>query len=131
MAEAFTFFWKSKLSQWHRAPFTVGGVEFTCAEQFMMHAKALLFGDHEAAQAILSAGTPREQQAIGRIVRGFDEAAWALFREGVVFQGNHARFAQKADQRELLFATRGRPWWKRRRTISSGASAWQRTIRTR
>ena len=38
----FTFFWKtqSPFSQWHTAPFTVDGTDFTCAEQFMMHQKA-------------------------------------------------------------------------------------------
>jgi ribA/ribD-fused uncharacterized protein len=107
MAESFTFFWKSPLSQWQRAPFVVGGICFTHAEQCMMHAKALLFGDRESAAAILQAATPREQQALGRTVRGFDEAVWALFREGVVYQANLARFAQNPDQSELLFATRG------------------------
>ena len=107
MAEAFTFFWKSPLSQWQRSPFVVGGVAFTHAEQFMMYAKALLFGDREAAAAVLDAPTPREQQVIGRAVRGFDEAVWVLFREGVVYQANYARFSQNPDQRELLFATRG------------------------
>ena len=33
MAETFTFFWKHRLSQWHRAPFVVGGVTFQYAEQ--------------------------------------------------------------------------------------------------
>ncbi len=107
MAEAFTFFWKHRLSQWHRAPFALGGVAFTSAEQSMMYAKALLFGDREAAARVLAAETPREQQAVGREVRGFDEPVWVLFREGIVFAGNYARFSQNADQRELLFATRG------------------------
>ncbi len=107
MAEAFTFFWKSPLSQWQRSPFVVGGVTFSHAEQFMMYAKALLFGDRDAAESILRAPTPREQQAIGRIVRGFEEATWVLFREGIVYQANYARFSQNPDQRALLLATRG------------------------
>src|SRR4051812_9119459 len=107
MPEQFTFFWKSRLSQWHRAPFVLAGVTFTHAEQYMMYFKALLFGDHEAAARVLAADTPAEQQAVGRTVRGFDEATWSLFREGVVFAGNYARFSQNADQRELLLATRG------------------------
>ncbi|HJZ57679.1 MAG TPA: NADAR family protein [Gemmataceae bacterium] len=105
--EAFTFFWKSPLSQWHRSPFVIGGISFTHAEQFMMYAKALLFGDHDAAAQILKAQTPREQQAIGRTVRGFDEAVWVLFREGIVYNANYARFLQNPQQRELLLATRG------------------------
>lgn len=107
MVEAFTFFWKSRLSQWHHAPFIIAGVSFTHAEQFMMYAKALLFDDHAAADRILKAPTPREQQAIGRTVQGFDEKVWALFREGIVYDANYARFAQNPEQRELLFATQG------------------------
>jgi ribA/ribD-fused uncharacterized protein len=107
MPEAFTFFWKSRLSQWHRAPFVVGGTTFTHAEQYMMYAKALLFGDREGAARVLAAETPAEQQAIGRTVRGFDESVWMLFREAIVFTGNYARFCQNPEQRELLFATRG------------------------
>lgn len=107
MTERFTFFWKSPLSQWQRAPFTLGGITFTHAERYMMYAKAVLFGDREAAEKIMTADTPREQQAIGRTVRGFDEATWVLFREGVVFAGNLARFRQNPDQMELLLATRG------------------------
>lgn len=107
MAEAFTFFWKHRLSQWHPARFVVGGIAFNCAEQYMMYAKAMLFGDRDAAGQILVTESPREQQAIGRTVRGFDESVWMLFREGIVFAGNYARFDQNADQRELLFATRG------------------------
>ncbi len=105
--EPFTFFWKSPLSQWQRAPFVIGGVTFTHAEQFMMYAKALLFGDRVAAESILRATTPREQQAIGRTVQNFDETVWALFREGVVYQANYARFSQNPEQLALLFATRG------------------------
>jgi ribA/ribD-fused uncharacterized protein len=107
MAEAFTFFWKHRLSQWHAARFVVGGITFHCAEQYMMYAKAMLFGDRDAADRILGTESPLEQQAIGRTVRGFDESIWTLFREGIVFAGNYARFDQNADQRELLFATRG------------------------
>jgi ribA/ribD-fused uncharacterized protein len=107
MPEAFTFFWKSPLSQWQRSPFVIGGVTFTHAEQFMMYAKALLFVDREAAASILTATTPREQQAIGRTVKGFHEAVWVLFREGIVYQGNYARFTQNPEQRELLLNTRG------------------------
>lgn len=40
--EIFTFFFgsASPFSQWHPSVFTVDGVEFCCAEQFMMYRKA-------------------------------------------------------------------------------------------
>src|SRR5258708_32996537 len=99
MAEAFTFFWKSRLSQWQRAPFVLGGVTFTHAEQYMMYAKALLFGDRDAAERILAADTPREQQAIDRTIRGFDEAVWALFPQGGGFARTYHGFGQNRAQR--------------------------------
>ncbi len=107
MPETFTYFWKSRLSQWQRAPFVIGGTTFTHAEQYMMYAKAMLFGDREAAARVLATDSPAEQQEIGRAVRGFDESVWVMFREGIVFAGNYARFSQNDEQRELLLATRG------------------------
>lgn len=40
--ERFTFFFgaESPFSQWHSATFTVAGVKYNCAEQYMMHQKA-------------------------------------------------------------------------------------------
>lgn len=107
MAEAFTFFWKGPFSQWHDSTFVVGGVTFTHAEQYMMYAKALLFGDREAAARILASNSPREQKAIGRNARGFDDAVWVMFREGIVYSGNCVKFRQHPDLRAQLFATRG------------------------
>ncbi len=107
MPETFTFFWKHRLSQWHRSTFVIGGITFNCGEQYMMYAKALLFGDRVAAARILESESPKEQKAIGREVAGFDAAVWELFREGIVFTGNYSRFSQNADDRELLFSTRG------------------------
>ena len=40
--ETFTFFWGpgTVFSQWYPARFTVDGVEYNCAEQYMMYQKA-------------------------------------------------------------------------------------------
>jgi ribA/ribD-fused uncharacterized protein len=103
-----TFFFRpeSPFSQWYPARFVVGGITFGCAEQFMMHGKALLFGDHEAAARILDAPSPRAHKAIGRTVRGFVEATWAAAREGIVYTGSRAKFTQNEDLRRALLATR-------------------------
>ena len=52
MREKFTFFWNSEspFSQWYPAVFIVNGVQFHCAEQYMMYRKALLFDDEEIAR---------------------------------------------------------------------------------
>ena len=47
--QQFTLFWHGPFSQWEASPFQVGGLSFTHAEQFMMHAKAVLFGDRVRA----------------------------------------------------------------------------------
>jgi ribA/ribD-fused uncharacterized protein len=105
--ERFTFFWRGPFSQWHPSRFVVGDITFTHAEQFMMYAKAMLFGDRETAERILKARTPREQKALGRQVIGFDESVWILFREGVVFDGSYAKYSQNVELGEALLATRG------------------------
>ena len=49
---------KTCLSQWYPAPFTVDGVLYRTAEQFMMAEKARLFGDEEKLVQILAAEKP-------------------------------------------------------------------------
>lgn len=105
----FTFFFTeaSPFSQWFRCAFTVDGQTFNCCEQFMMHGKALLFGDAEHAAKILAASHPREHKALGRKVRGFDDAVWKRERERIVMAGNRAKFTQDDELRATLLATRG------------------------
>ncbi|WP_375767725.1 NADAR family protein [Archangium gephyra] len=105
----FTFFWRqqSPFSQWYPAEFVVGGVRFTCAEQYMMHGKAVLFGDAEMAARILEARTPKEHKALGREVRGFEGAVWERERERIVYEGSHAKFTQNAELLAALLATAG------------------------
>lgn len=105
----FTFFFTeaSPFSQWYRCSFTVEGRPFGCAEQFMMHGKALLFGDAGTAAKILAAEHPREHKALGRKVKPFDDAVWRREREAIVLAGNRAKFTQNPALRELLLATAG------------------------
>ncbi|MEZ4403052.1 MAG: NADAR family protein [Kofleriaceae bacterium] len=102
----YTFFWRpdSPFSQWHPCTFIVEGRRFGCAEQFMMHGKAVLFDDAEVAAQILAAADPRSHKALGRKVRGFDDRRWKQAREGIVYAGNHAKFTQHP---ALLAALRG------------------------
>jgi hypothetical protein len=68
------FFWKSgsPFSQWHLSGYKkLNRVAFCCAEQGMMHGKALLFGDQETADKILCTKSPRTMKQLGRQVRFF------------------------------------------------------------
>lgn len=105
----FTFFFRPEcpFSQWYPSPFTVDGRAFGCAEQFMMHGKALLFDDAEVAAEILATPSPREHKALGRKVRGFDDGVWKQKREEIVAAGSRAKFTQNPELRSLLLDTRG------------------------
>jgi ribA/ribD-fused uncharacterized protein len=104
-----TFFFHadSPFSQWHPARFVVDGLAFQCAEQFMMHGKAMLFGDREIADQILAAASPRAHKTLGRKVRGFDDAIWVARREAIVLDGNRAKFTQNPPLLAVLLATAG------------------------
>ncbi|MNP56050.1 Swarming motility protein YbiA [compost metagenome] len=73
----------------------------------MMHRKAVLFGDEEMAEKILSALTPREQKALGRKVRNFDKSQWEAHCKQFVYEANHAKFTQNPHLLETLLATKG------------------------
>ena len=109
MSATYTFFFTeaSPFSQWYRCAFTEGGNAFNCAEQYMMHGKAVLFRDAEMAAEILAADHPRKHKALGRKVQGFDNGVWHRERERIVRAGNHAKFTQNPALLELLLATRG------------------------
>jgi ribA/ribD-fused uncharacterized protein len=93
------------LSQWWPSVFTVDGVRFATAEHYMMWRKALLFGDHEAAQRIVAASHPRQAKMLGRQVRGFDEQTWVDQRRAIVVDASMAKFGQRAELRSFLVGT--------------------------
>ncbi len=93
------------LSQWAPVGFTVDGVRYATAEHWMMAEKARLFGDLEHAAAAVAAPTPAEAKAIGRAVRGFDQARWLAHREGIVEAGNRHKFAQHPAEAAWLRGT--------------------------
>nr|WP_231921492.1 NADAR family protein [Micromonospora auratinigra] len=93
------------LSQWWPAPFTVDGRTYATAEHWMMWHKATLFGDTGTAARILEAGHPQRAKALGRQVRGFDEATWTARRYEIVVAGSVAKFAQHDALRAFLLGT--------------------------
>ncbi|HEY4177538.1 MAG TPA: NADAR family protein [Kofleriaceae bacterium] len=105
----FTFFFTEAhpFSQWYPCAFTVDGDTFNCAEQFMMHGKAMLFGDAETAKKILAAGHPKQQKALGRKVTPFDDVKWKASRLAIVKAGSRAKYTQNKDLLDKLLATKG------------------------
>lgn len=105
----FTFFFTeaSPFSQWYRCSFTASEVTFNCAEQYMMHGKAVLFGDAEVATQIIATAHPKQQKALGRKVKNFDDKVWKREREAIVLAGSRLKYTQNPELKELLLATAG------------------------
>ena len=111
--EEFTFFWNGPFSQWHACDFEVDGIEYNCAEQYMMAEKARLFGDEDTLERIMESGSPRTQKALGRVVDGFSKEVWEdddtengrPFCWNVVHAGNMAKFSQNEYLLDALLAT--------------------------
>ncbi|WP_262285727.1 NADAR family protein [Micromonospora sp. MA102] len=93
------------LSQWWPAPFTVDGRTYATAEHWMMWHKATLFGDDGMAERVLTAAHPQRAKALGRQVRGFDEAIWAARRYDIVVAGSVAKFGQHEQLGRFLLGT--------------------------
>jgi len=114
----YLFFWghregrqgvtSSCFSQWYGAPFSVDGRRYPTAEHFMMAEKAALFGDESVRAQVLLAPNPGAAKALGRQVRGFDEATWTRERFSIVVRANEAKFSQNPPLRDFLLGTGSR-----------------------
>ena len=115
----FLFFWghrpsadgsvtKSCLSQWWKCRFTLDGVTYSSAEQYMMAEKARLFQDHDIYDQIIASHDPKRVKALGRQVRGFDVELWDQHRYDIVVRGNYAKFSQDKQLRDFLLGTKNR-----------------------
>lgn len=71
----------------------------------MMAQKAAYFGDYRTHARILSACTPRDCKALGRMVSGFQEESWCQVREQIVLYGNFHKFLQNPPLRSFLLQT--------------------------
>ncbi len=114
----YVFFWghqpgkneitASCFSQWYKAPFIIDGQHYPTAEHFMMAEKAALFGDQTTRAQVLVATNPGAAKALGRQVRGFNEAAWIENRFSIVLRANEAKFSQNPDLGHFLRQTGNR-----------------------
>lgn len=105
MAQEIIPFISGYLSQWYRSEFKIGSRRFNCAEQYMMYAKARLFGDAAKAKRILKADHPKDQKRLGRAVQGFDQAIWDAEKYNIVLDANRAKFSQNRRLGKKLLST--------------------------
>ena len=95
------------LSQWYISSFADKSTNqtYNCAEQYMMHQKAVSRGDEATAADILSTPYPKEQKDLGRSVANWDDEAWDEIKEKVVEEGSYLKFSQNRELREKLLMT--------------------------
>ncbi|UIS24762.1 YbiA [Stenotrophomonas phage vB_SmaS-AXL_1] len=103
----YTLFYGGVFSQWYPSPMVIDGVEYGCAEQYMMAQKARVFGDEQALDEIMATSNPAEQKAIGRRVKGFDRRQWDSVSRDVVMRASLAKFTSDPKLRAQLLLTEG------------------------
>jgi ribA/ribD-fused uncharacterized protein len=109
----YIFFWKTDknilstgcFSQWQESYFVVDGNNYSCAEQYMMGQKALLFNDNETFEKIILATQPREIKSLGREVKYFDSNAWDKVKYSIVLNGSFYKFTQNDAMMKILIST--------------------------
>jgi ribA/ribD-fused uncharacterized protein len=105
--DKYTFFWNGPHSQWCESFISIDGQIYNCCEQYMMHKKALVFGDTEIAAAVMAAPMPNDQKKLGRLVKGFNPDIWNAVARDIVFRGNIAKYQQNSELRSILERTEG------------------------
>jgi hypothetical protein len=106
---SYVFFHTGYLSNWYRSPFVdpKTGVFYNCMEQYMMHRKALLFGDEEVAEMIMKTDDPSVHKRLGREVKGFDVDTWNKEARPIVYEGCYLKFSQNKQLKKMLMGTAG------------------------
>lgn len=112
----YVFFWghkpnadgsisKNCFSQWWDCKFTVDGVKYHTAEQYMMAQKAALFGDKKIQEEIMKGTHPKQYKELGRKIFGFNQGIWDRYCCDIVIKGNVAKFSQNEDLKAFLLGT--------------------------
>lgn len=105
--QKYTFFYNGVFSQWYMCNFIVDGIEYNCAEQYMMYQKVLLFNDIDSSLKIINSKSPKEQKELGRNIVNFNDTIWVENRVKIVYTGNYYKFTQHEDLLKKLLNTEG------------------------
>ena len=99
------YFWGTYLSNWHKCSFKDDQFSYPSSEAYLMAQKALLFGDVESATKIVRTSDPKEQKALGRLVKGFNDAVWNQHKLDIMVKGLVLKFGQNESLKKQLLAT--------------------------
>jgi ribA/ribD-fused uncharacterized protein len=96
------------MSNWSPHAVEHEGVRFPTAEHLIMFRKAKEMGDDEIAAAIAKAETPARAKALGRKVRGYDDAKWTSARFDAAVLALTSKIRLHPELAEELAETGGR-----------------------
>ncbi len=93
-------------SNWYPCTFSVDGVTFANAEQYMMWAKACTFGAKDTADKIIATTDPAQCKALGRNgIPGFDANEWDSKCIQIMRKGLREKFRQNPELAKVLLST--------------------------
>lgn len=103
------FFYSGRqaFSNWHHSPdqLIMRGLSFDHSEGAFMAMKAWFFMDLDAVAACHAEKDPCAVKAIGRTIRGYDDAAWSLVRLGFMAYVNLLKYRQNPEMAAELLGT--------------------------
>jgi len=112
--EKFTFFYGGPFSNFHPVYFTdVGGISYSCTEQYYMAKKAKFFKDNYHYEMIMNENNPKQQKKYGRKVNNFSRTLWyGAFADDnpakkIMYKGNFLKYTQNEKLRKMLLDTEG------------------------
>lgn len=105
ITDKYVFFYGSIYSQWYLIDMVINDIKYNCCEQYMMHQKAILFGDFDTADKIMKCLDPKEQKRLGRTVKNFIRDVWENEKFQVLYEGNHAKFSQNKELLDEMLKT--------------------------
>lgn len=99
------YFWGTYLSNWFKCSFKDNDYQYSSSEAYLMVHKALLFNDKESAESVLKTNNPKKQKALGRKVKGFNEAIWNQNKFKIMVNGLMLKFEQNPELKKKLLET--------------------------
>lgn len=90
------------LSNWFHSDFSVGEIEFSSMEQYMMYKKVVCFSDKKIAEEILSINDVAEIKRLGRQISNYNDNIWNGKRQIIVYEGLLAKFSQNYSLKKVL-----------------------------
>lgn len=121
----------SPLSNFHPSTFTIQGITYSSAEQYLQRSKAVLFNEFDVAREIMSLDRPLKMKALGDSLK-IDKELWELQAPDLVREGLHEKFAQnpclraflvKTEQRKIVECNSRDKYWGAGITTREAASA--------